>query len=161
IAGVIVNGNGGNDTLTFDVSNLLTTANFVTPLPIAFNNTLGLNTLKIVSLSDTSGSNLTETFSLGDVATPNQLIISTGSRNTATNLIIFTALPSATAINDSLVGTDFVFNGNGANNMAAIQNQGPNNVVITGLNNQAMMNFASGPGSGDFRAQSASRGNGN
>jgi hypothetical protein len=152
--GVVINGNGGNDSLTFYVaSNVLVNTNFPFPLPITFNNTLGPNTLNL--LSDTVGSNVTETFNLGNDGAPNQLVISTGSRNNLTNLISFTALPSATAINDSLIGSNFVINANGANNLISMQSQGANNIVISGLNTQAMMNFGSGPGSGDFPGQNA------
>jgi hypothetical protein len=154
IGGVVINGNGGNDSLTFIVSHdVLVNTNFPFPLPITFNNTLGPNTLNL--LSDTVGINVNETFTLGNNNAPNQLVISTGSRNNLTNLISFAALPSATAINDSLIGSNFIFNANGANNQISMQNQGANNLVISGLNAQAMMNFGSGPGSGDFRGQNA------
>jgi hypothetical protein len=107
VVGVTVNGNGGNDSLTVDVGNLLTSSNFAYGLSVDFNDTPGLNTLNIIS--NPSANNLTETFNLGDNVTPNQLLITAGIRNTVTNLININALPSETAINDSLVGSSFVF----------------------------------------------------
>jgi hypothetical protein len=42
-----------------------------------------------------------------------------------------------------------------------LQNQGPNNLVISGLNTQAMMNYGIGPGSGVLRQQVAKHSNNN